>query len=81
MRSQRLISQYRVFISSPSDVSNERAIAVQVIDRHNRSPFAREKNYRLAPLWYEEGTTPSAGQPQAIIDVQMGRSDDCDLVI
>lgn len=81
MSIKRLINRYTVFISSPSDVSKERGIAIEIIDDHNRSAFAQEKNYRLEPLGYEKYTAPSVGSPQLIIDKQMDRSDECDLVI
>ena len=70
---------FRVLIASPSDVEEERDIAVKIIQEWNdmNSP---ERQIVLLPLRWETHTSPEYGKrPQEIINLQM--VDHCDLLI
>jgi uncharacterized protein DUF4062 len=66
-----------IFISSPSDVYEERQIAKRVVERYNRLPSIAER-YVLRLLAYEESAPAEVGnRPQDIIDryIKAGSSD------
>lgn len=70
---------FRVLIASPSDVTDEREIAVKTIQEWNdlNSP---ERQIVLLPLRWETHTAPEYGKrPQEVINRQM--VDHCDLLI
>src|SRR6266568_4910285 len=70
-----------VFISSPSDVSEERHMVKRVIERCNRLHSTAER-YVLRPLAYEESAPAEVGQrPQTIVDHHMMKAGSSDLFI
>lgn len=70
---------YRVLIASPSDVEEERDIAVKTIQEWN-DLNSHERQIVLLPLRWETHTAPEYGKrPQEIINKQM--VDHCDLLI
>jgi hypothetical protein len=70
-----------VFISSPSDVSEERHIVKRVIERCNRLHSVVDR-YVLRPLAYEESAPAEVGQrPQTIVDRHMMKASSSDLYI
>jgi hypothetical protein len=64
----------RVFISSPSDVPDERAKAFAVIHSLNRQ-IGDVYNITLEPVAWETHVAPDMGKPQAIINKQIGDYD------
>ncbi|MGN8079207.1 DUF4062 domain-containing protein [Variovorax sp. 22077] len=69
----------RILIASPSDVSNERAAAVETIQRWN-DLNSESRQIVLLPVRWETHAAPEYGQrPQEIINRQLG--DKCDLVV
>ncbi len=72
-------SVFRVLIASPSDVADEREIAVRTIQEWN-DLNSHERQIVLLPLRWETHSSPEYGErPQAIINKQV--ADHCDLVI
>jgi nucleoside 2-deoxyribosyltransferase len=70
---------FRVLIASPSDVEEEREIAVRTIQEWN-DLNAAERQLVLLPLRWETHTTPEYGKrPQEVINRQI--VDHCDLVV
>lgn len=70
---------FRVLIASPSDVEEERDIAVKTIQEWN-DLNSHERQIVLLPLRWETHTAPEYGKrPQEIINKQM--VDHCDLLI
>ena len=70
---------YRVLIASPSDVEEERVIAVNVIQEWN-DLHSHNKKITLLPLRWETHTAPLYGKrPQAVINQAI--VDECDLVV
>ena len=69
------IKQIRIFISSPSDVSEERMAALKVIEELNRT-FCEHQGLLLFPLTWEHNTYPSVGDySQDVINQQIGNYD------
>jgi hypothetical protein len=78
------LHQIRIFLSSPGDVPQERALALQVIDQLNYDPFLRDK-VSLQPIAWDK---PGAGTPmiatmtpQEAINQGLPRPSECDIVI
>ncbi len=70
-----------IFISSPSDVYEERQIAKHVIERCNRMHSIAER-YVLRPLAYEENAPAEVGsRPQTVVDRHMMKAGSSDLFI
>src|SRR5205823_5918506 len=70
---------YRVLIASPSDVDEEREIAVRVIQEWN-DLYSHSRNMVLLPLRWETHTAPEYGaRPQEVINRAI--VDDCDLLV
>jgi hypothetical protein len=70
---------YRILIASPSDVEEEREIAVRVIQEWN-DLYSYTKNVTLLPLRWETHTAPEYGtRPQEIINRAI--VDQCDLLL
>lgn len=64
-----------IFISSPSDVAEEREAILRVIERLNRLSYIRTR-YVLNPLLYEKEVPPEAGDhAQMIVDRYMAVED------
>jgi hypothetical protein len=74
----RTVQRITVFISSPGDVSEERQIAVRVIERLNKLDSIAS-HYFFKPLAYEEVVPSVVGQgPQDVVDnymMEAARSD------
>jgi len=70
---------YRVLIASPSDVEDEREIAVRVIQEWN-DLHSYNREIVLLPLRWETHAAPEYGvRPQEVINRQI--VDNCDLLI
>lgn len=70
---------FRILIASPSDVSEEREIAVKTIQEWNDAN-ASERQIVLLPLRWETHSAPSYGKrPQEVINTQV--VDHCDLLV
>lgn len=66
--SGKWLQRVDIFISSPSDVSEEREAILRVIERLNRLSYIRSR-YVLNPLLYEKEVPPEAGDhAQMILD-------------
>jgi len=75
----RLLKNYDVFISSPSDVAVERDIIQEAIEQLNQIRGSKE-GFRLNPLRWEKDVSSQIGDhPQKIINEQIG--DDYDIFI
>ena len=71
----KVIEQVRIFISSPSDVSEERAAALKVIEELNQT-LCESLGLNLFPLTWEHNTFPSVGDySQDVINKQIGEYD------
>src|SRR6478609_3684290 len=73
----------RIFLSGPSDVSDETEAAIQIIDRLRYDPFVR-RAATLEPVhWRRVGAAPvlATQTPQLSIDLGMPRPADCDIVV
>jgi nucleoside 2-deoxyribosyltransferase len=70
---------YRILIASPSDVEEEREIAVRVIQEWN-DLYSYSRKVALLPLRWETHTAPEYGtRPQEVINRAI--VDQCDLVV
>lgn len=70
---------FRIFIASPSDVTAERDIAVEVIQEWNDANSA-DDGIVILPLRWETHSAPEYGKrPQAVINRQV--LDQCDLLV
>jgi len=70
---------YRVLIASPSDVEEEREIAVRVIQEWN-DLYSYSRKVALLPLRWETHTAPEYGtRPQEVINRAI--VDECDLLV
>ena len=79
------IPQFRIFLSSPGDVSEERSIARELIDDVlPKDPFVRGRA-ALDSISWDDPNAPTALDahltPQAAIDGNLPRPSDCDVVI
>lgn len=73
--SDKWLQRVDIFISSPSDVAEEREAILRVIERLNRQPHIRNR-YLLNPLLYEREVPPEAGDyAQIIVDRYMAVED------
>lgn len=81
MDSTRLI---RIFLSSPGDVADERAIALNVVDELAYDPFIRGKaSFEIVAWDKPNADTPMLASlpPQTAIDEGLPMPSDCDIVI
>jgi hypothetical protein len=70
---------YRILIASPSDVEDERDIAVKVIQEWN-DLYSYSRKVALLPLRWETHTAPEYGtRPQEVINQAI--VDECDLLV
>ncbi|SRR6266481_5390289 len=70
---------YRVMIASPSDLAEERQVAVKVINEWN-DQHARAESLVLLPVMWETHATPRSGmRPQEVINRQIVST--CDIVV
>jgi RNA polymerase sigma factor (sigma-70 family) len=67
---------HRVFLASPSDVLEERAVALEVANRLNTTILQAQGKLLHLTGW--EYLTPTAGRPQDIINALV---DDCDVFV
>jgi len=71
---------YRVLISSPSDVEEERNAAHEVVDKWNACNDAMQNGIFVEPVRWETHATPQAGdRPQEILNKQLVRT--CDFMV
>jgi hypothetical protein len=77
----RTLHPLDIFISSPSDVSEERKLALKVIEQLNELPHIQEK-YVLKPLAWERNAPAAVGEtPQRIVDRYMLEAAKADILI
>lgn len=75
---------FRIFLSSPGDVANERLLALQVIDQLPFDPVLRDRVTLESVAWDKPGEdTPLLANmtPQDAILEGLAKPSDCDLVI
>ncbi len=75
---------FRVFLSSPGDVNDERKAVLEVLERLPNRPAFREKVGFRVVAWDKPGAdTPMLAtmSPQAAIDAGLPRPSECDIVI
>jgi len=80
----RTLRRVRVFISSASDVREERSIAHSVVDRLNRAPSFRDRLYLEIVAWDDpESVAPmlAAVTPQESAQRGLVHPSDCEIVI
>ena len=78
------LSRIRVFISSPSDVADERAIAMAAVDRLQYAPLLRGRvTFEIVAWDRPAGGVPllATQTPQASVDAMLGTPSECDIVI
>ncbi|WP_086668598.1 HEAT repeat domain-containing protein [Lentzea kentuckyensis] len=78
------MQRIRVFLSSPGDVADERAIALEVLDRLPYEPALRGRVALEVVAWDKPGAGApilASGTPQASIDSGLPRPRDCDVVV
>lgn len=76
-----VLQKINIFISSPGDVSDERAIASLVIERLNRLAFVQDR-FILRAAAYEDVVPSSVGiPPQQTVDKYMLNAKESDIVI
>src|SRR5215472_3239392 len=79
-----LVRRLQIFLSSPSDVPEERQIALEVIKELQYEPQFRDRLYLEPVAWDEPGAgTPmlATKSPQAAIDEGLPTPADCDIVV
>jgi hypothetical protein len=74
---------FRIFLSSPGDVPNERALAIKVIDELPNEPSLKDRLTLEAVAWDKPGAPPmEAGlTPQEAINAGLSKPSDCDVVV
>jgi hypothetical protein len=75
---------FRVFLSSPGDVNDERKAVLEVLERLPNRPAFREKVGFRVVAWDKPGAdTPMLAtmSPQAAIDAGLPRPSQCDIVV
>ncbi|MET8762632.1 hypothetical protein [Lentzea sp. NPDC004782] len=78
------MQRIRVFRSSPGDVADERAVALEVLDRLAYEPALRGRVAIEVVAWDEPGAGApvlATATPQASIAVGLPRPRDCDVVV
>jgi hypothetical protein len=77
----RTLHPLDIFLSSPSDVSEERELALQVIAQLNERPHIQEE-YVLKPLAYEKSVPAVVGEtPKRTVDRYMLEAGKADIFI
>ena len=74
----------RIFLSSPGDVSRERQLALEVIDRLESERAHRERLKLEVVAWDKPGAgtaMPAQMEPQEAIDRGLKKPSECDIVI
>lgn len=78
---EKTLRKIDIFVSSPSDVDEERRIASEVIELLNSSPFITDR-CALKPLAYEKIVPAAVGEtPQKTVDCYMILPDQADIFI
>jgi HEAT repeat protein len=83
MSEARFVPSLRIFLASPGDVSDERGLALSVIERLEYDPFLRGKVALEAVAWDQPGggaTVLATTTPQASIGAGLSRPSECDIV-
>lgn len=78
------IPNIRIFLSSPGDVTQERQLALEVIDHILYDPDLREKVSFSVIAWDRPGggmVLPATMTPQAAINAQLPKPSECDIVV
>ncbi|MCB1804954.1 MAG: SIR2 family protein, partial [Candidatus Competibacteraceae bacterium] len=78
------IQEIRIFLSSPGDVTDERGMALQVIERINNEHAYRSKLKINTVAWEKPGSgtaMPAHLEPQDAIKLGMAEPSQCDLVV
>jgi len=70
----KLIKKLRVFVSSPSDVNEEKERLPKIVDELNRTVGQHENIYLELVQWQTHGV-PDMGRPQEVINRQIGLYD------
>jgi hypothetical protein len=72
----------RVFVASPKDVADERAIAFQVLKKLSEDPLIEDRVALQVAVWDKRGVPMLAGvTPQEAVVQALGRPSECDIVI
>jgi hypothetical protein len=78
---EKTLQKIDIFISSPSDVDEERKIASEVIEQLNLNPYIADR-CKLKPLAYERIVPAVVGKtPQRTVDHYMMQADQTDIFI
>jgi HEAT repeat protein len=74
---------FRIFLSSPGDVPEERALAIKVIHELPDEPSLKDRVTLEAVAWEKPGAPPmEAGlTPQQAINAGLSKPSDCDVVV
>src|ERR1035438_6086924 len=75
---------FRVFLASPSDVADERALAHKVLNSLQYQPFIRNRATIETVAWdipLAETTLYASLTPQEAINRQLAKPSECDIVI
>lgn len=81
MTNPKILQRLDIFISSPSDVRQERQIALRAIERLNQMPHIAER-FVLKPLAYEQMTPAKIGEsPQEVVNEYMPRAGETDIFV
>ncbi|MBK8028791.1 MAG: hypothetical protein IPK17_04625 [Chloroflexi bacterium] len=78
------VREIRVFLSSPGDVADERAIALKVFDRLNEDPLLRDQITIRVVAWDKPGADApllATMTPQEAISAGLPKPSECDIVI
>jgi WD40 repeat protein len=73
-----------VFLSSPADVSDERSLALRVLERLPNDPFLRGRVTIEAVAWDKPGAgapLPARLTPQEAIDLGLPKPSECEVVV
>ncbi|MBZ0175684.1 MAG: DUF4062 domain-containing protein (plasmid) [Candidatus Methanoperedens sp.] len=77
----KTLKQIDVFISSPSDVDEEKKIALKVIEELNSRPYISDK-FAIKALEYKTEVPPVVGiTPQRTVDLYMMKADQANILI
>lgn len=77
------LRHFRIFLSSPGDVTDERALAIKVIDDLPYDPALRNRVTLEVVAWDQKGAPPMEADqtPQSVIDEGMPKTSECDVVV
>lgn len=78
------IREFRIFLSSPGDVNDERDTAQRIVHELNNDPEFRESFHLILYRWDDPAVVlpmPADETPQRSVDVYMIKPSACDLVV